>query len=98
MSGYPPTPILTTHARERCAEMQISTKVPKQIVRHADMVRPGKPGDPAMMATSDRYPDYAVVFSPGEPEVIVTVLFREHADYVRDGATCLTEPGASGKQ
>ena len=47
MSTYRPTPVLCEHARERCAEMGISTKVAKRIVREAAVVRPG-------MAHSDR--------------------------------------------
>lgn len=90
MNEYPATPILSQHARERCAEMGIRTRVAKDIVRHADVVRAGKRGDDALMATSDRYPEYAVVFGPRDPPIIVTVLFREQETYVRNGSTYST--------
>lgn len=87
-----PTPILSDHARERCAEMQISTKVAKAIYRHADVIRPGRPAIrddiPRQIAHSDLYPDYTVVFvETSEGPVIITVLFKTQDFYVRDGAT-----------
>lgn len=84
------TPRLTHHARERCAEMEISTKVAKRIIQNADCVRPGKPGSNAFVATSDEHPDYAVVFFRGEDDdipVVSTVVFRTPHDYVRNGET-----------
>lgn len=98
MSDYPPTPVLTRHARERCAEMEISTKVAKAIVRDPDLVRPGNSGTGCVFATSERYPRYAVVYEPGDPHVIVSVVFRTTEPYVREGATCRIEPVDSGKE
>jgi hypothetical protein len=82
-----PTPVLTVHARQRCAEMEISTKVAKAILRHADLTRPTWPS-PCRIATSTQTPEYAVVYVEDDPRpVIVTVLFRTDQPYRRDGAT-----------
>lgn len=82
------TPKMTRHALERCQEMGISSKVAKRIVRHATLVRPGnRITRDAYVATSDGDPLYAVVFYPGDPPVIVTVLFRTYETYARRGAT-----------
>lgn len=86
-SPYARTPLLSHHARERCKEMEIRTRVAKRIVQHADCVRPGKPGSDAMVATCDEFPEYAVVYEPGDPAVIVTVVFRTPERYERNGAT-----------
>lgn len=73
-----PTPRLTDHARERCAEMGISTKVAKVIFRRAVVRRPGNPDSDCMVAVSDTYPDYAVVyFEADNGPVIATVLYRD---------------------
>lgn len=79
------TPILTPHARARCAEMGISTKVAKAIVRHADIVRPGYDGK--FMSVSDLHPKYAVVHTNETPPVIVSVVFRTYEHYDRAGDT-----------
>lgn len=82
------TPKLTTHARERCVEMGISTKIAKWIVRHADLRRPGNPGTDTVVATSRRYPDYAVVYAEEEgAPVVITVLFNTVQFYARAGTT-----------
>jgi hypothetical protein len=80
------TPRLTQHARERCAEMEISTKVAKHIVKHADIVRPGRPGTNRMVSVSDLHPEYIVVHTTDEPPVIITVSFRNGIEYERNGA------------
>lgn len=85
-----PTPRLTPHARERCVEMGISTKVAKAIVRHADVRYPARPGQPGIAALSDVYPGYAVVYverDAGEPPVVVTVLFNAQDFAARNGTT-----------
>lgn len=87
MNDYQPTPRLTDHAKDRCAEMGISTKVAKQIVRHPSVVRPGKAETGCRVVTSDRHPRYAVVLGPEEDPVIVTVLFNTPDFYKRNGAT-----------
>lgn len=79
------TPRLTHHARQRCAEMGIGTRVAKRIVQQADCRRPSRDG--ATVATCEAYPEYAVVFEAGEPNVIITVVFRTTEAYVREGAT-----------
>lgn len=83
----PETPRMSIHARERCAEMGISTKVAKRIVQRPDLTRPGstKPGeDGRLIAVADAYPEYAVVFDPVDL-VIVSVLFRTEVEYTREG-------------
>lgn len=87
-----PTPTMSHHARLRCAEMGISTKVAKRIVANPSTTYCGKPGsdEGTRVLMSAEYPDYAVVLGhrPGtEVPVVITVLFREQADYVRNGAT-----------
>lgn len=89
------TPTMSCHARERCAEMGISTKVAKRIVQHADMVHPGNVGTGCLVARSDAYPDYIVVFSPTEPPTVVTVAFRTDIEYVRNGTTYVPVEEAS---
>lgn len=87
------TPRLTDHARARCAEMGISTKVAKAIVRHADIRRPAKPDEPGIAATSRRHPDYAVVYvERADGPVIVTVLFNTREFYARAGTTYIAVP------
>lgn len=81
------TPTLTEHARERCIEMGISTKVAKFIVLNASVRRPGRAGSDALIATCDTYPDYAVVYAPEQPPLIITVVFRTTENYVRAGAS-----------
>ena len=78
------TPRMSFHARLRCAEMGISTKVAKWIVRHADIDRPGRA--PLRVAVCDEHPDYAVVYHP-EDLIVVTVVFRTTETYRRDGQT-----------
>lgn len=91
--SYPPTPVMSRHARERCAEMGISTKVAKRIAARPSLTYGGNPGTPSRVHVSDEHPEYAVVVgpppSPGARPVVVTVLFREHQDYVRNGAVCI---------
>lgn len=79
------TPRILPHALERCHEMGISTKVAKRIIRNADLTRPSSDG--LRIAVSDADPDYAVVYYPGSPPVVVTVVFRTYDLYVRQGAT-----------
>lgn len=85
------TPVLTQHARERCAEMGISTKVAKRIVQGARTIYPGRNthGGNSTVALCPDYPEYAVVFAvEGDlPPVIVTVLFNTPDRYVRAGET-----------
>lgn len=74
-----PTPRVTDHAKERCHEMGIRTKVAKSIVRHSDVIYPGpsKHGQ-NWIATCRAYPEYAVAFTIDEQGVrwICTVLYN----------------------
>jgi len=85
------TPRLTTHARERCAEMGITTKVAKAIYQARDLDRPStKPGSDCRMATCSRLPEYAVVYFISEEDgvpVIASVVFKTYEVYERDGET-----------
>lgn len=87
-----PMATMSDHARERCAEMGISTKVAKAIVRNPAVTRPGNPGTGAVVVTSDRHPEYAVVLDT-ETDVVVTVLFRTHVEYDRCGSTFIPKGG-----
>lgn len=91
------TPRMTKHARRRCAEMGISTKVPKRIIRNADITHEtGARGrDRARyVAKSDLYPEYVVPYFIDPVDgvaVVCTVLFATDRPYVRNGATYTTE-------
>lgn len=87
------TPRMSHHARARCAEMGISTKVAKRIVQHADVTHctSSRGRDkPRYVATARAYPDYAVPYFV-DPEdgcaVVLTVLFNTDEQFVRKGAT-----------
>lgn len=76
-----PTPRMTPHARERCVEMGISTKVAKQIVSHAETTYPGTAsrGDSTTVHLWSGHPGYAVVTvdrGAGEGIWVLTVLFN----------------------
>jgi hypothetical protein len=87
------TPRLTQHARHRCAEMGISTKVAKRIVQDACVTRPCNVAEKThcQIMVSDQHPEYAVVYDP-ILRVVVTVLFRTTENYLRDGATFVVKP------
>lgn len=85
-----PTPVMSKHARERCAEMGISTKVAKRIWRRPTlMTYPGNPGSGATVAVSREWPEYMVVGveRDDEPDLIVSIMFRSPKVYVRNGTT-----------
>ena len=82
------TPKLTRHAVQRCAEMGISTKVAKRIIRNANTIRPTvSNGNRACLATCEipELRDYAVVFYPTDPPIVLTVVFRTDEQYIRVG-------------
>lgn len=89
-SGYPETPKLTDHARERCQQMGISTKVAKKIWRERTLVRPLISQDRVIVHAAS-VPDFVICVDPagwlgvGGAPVIVTVLFNETEHYERDG-------------
>lgn len=94
MSGYVPgtTPVMTEHARQRCLEMGISTKVPKQIVRRANLVRPDKPGSARCVMQSSKHPGYVAVVEEVEASeppayVVITVMFNDPGFKARKGVT-----------
>lgn len=90
------TAVLTRHARERCEEMKIGTKVAKHIVAHAEVryAVKCKDGNKAMMALWTGQPKYAVVFDTREDgtPVVVTVIFNAPDYYERAGDTYITLP------
>jgi hypothetical protein len=76
------TPRLTHHARQRCAEMGVSTKRVKRIVQDPDTVRSCRYGN--LLAVSDAEPDLAVVYEDVDGQaVVITVLYRTSEVYVR---------------
>lgn len=79
------TPRLTDHARQRCREMGIRTKVAKAIVRHADVTYPGPEvhGD-NWVSLWQGQPEYAVAwrYDPDGRRCICTVLYN-HAEFSR---------------
>jgi hypothetical protein len=85
------TPVLSRHARQRCLEMGISTKVAKRIVQRPNLRRPGNPGTGTVVATSYEHPGYAVVFvhPPEQAPLVVTVLFDTREFTARAGRTFL---------
>lgn len=80
------TPRLSRHARERCAEMGISTKVAKAIVRTMSCSYPGRAGTDTTVMLSDAIPEYGVVVG-NDTGIIVTVIFNAPDFGERAGAT-----------
>lgn len=82
------TPRLTDHARQRCTEMGISTKVAKRIVQHPSLVYgQGPPYPPEHhIVKSDTEPRYAVVWDE-RTDCIVTVIFNAQDFRARNGTT-----------
>jgi len=88
------TPVLSHHARERCKEMGISTKVAKRIWQHRTMTRHVMAR--RLLVTSTLEPDYAIVVvepqewvggdAPAVP-MVITVVFATDKDYIREGTT-----------
>lgn len=107
---HPVTPVMSTHARERCAEMGIPTKLAKAIwIRqqggHGGTSYPDPSrGTGRLIVRADEFPGYAIVVDPhSDRPVIVTVLFDSQEQYVREGRTYRvvegddgSEPGSSG--
>jgi len=87
-----PTPVLTEHARQRCREMGLSTKVAKRIVQHADVsyvCHPHMDSD-RVIHLSNAHPGIAVVTAPSPDRgmVVVTVLYSDRAKYdARDSSS-----------
>ena len=105
--AYNRTPVLTSHARERCAEMGITTELVKRIIQSADVAYPGRPSaqGPTTIVLSKDYPEYCAVVagdrlvSAGEA-VVVTVLFNTTEYYQRNGTTFVikNQPIASAEE
>ena len=87
------TPRFSDHARQRCQEMGISTKVAKRIWQTRMVTRPLRGQAPRVVVASTVEPDYKLVVDPtgwygdGGPPVVVTVLFNCYDPYIREGAT-----------
>jgi hypothetical protein len=92
MTSTEETPIITDHARVRCAQMGISTKVAKRIWQQRTLVR-GQATHDNLIVKSAEVPGYVIVVDEhgwGEADqrpVVVTVLFDTQEDVVRDGAS-----------
>ena len=92
-SEYEVTPVISYHARDRCAEMGISTKVAKKIWRTRMLTRPAAgPGD-RIMVLSPEHPEYAIIVAlqPDPPvqddrPLVVSIVFNCDEEYVREGA------------
>lgn len=71
------TPVLTDHARSRCREMGVSTKRAKRVVADPSITYRGslryRPGRRVAVRCDD---SIAVVFEPGDPARIITVLWH----------------------
>ncbi len=78
------TPRLTRHARERCAELGISTKRAKRVVQHRTGSYPSAPGhdNNGIVVTSATETEIAVVWDP-DTNQILTVVPRIQETYVR---------------
>lgn len=70
------TPRLSDHARQRCAEMKVNTKVAKRVWQNRSVCREDVDG--RLLVTSVDYPDWLAVVARAELEdpVIVTLLRR----------------------
>lgn len=75
------TPALTAHARQRCAEMGINTKVAKRIVQHHTLVYPAPFGHPPgrVLVSSVQYPEFLVVAAE-DLHLIFTVLWNSQEE------------------
>lgn len=84
--GYPATPKVSPHARERCQQMKISTKVAKAIVRHPSVIRDAVsdqdclPEHHRVIVSSVLYSAYQVVYVP-EQQMIVTIRYVDASLY-----------------
>ena len=78
------TPRLTTHARERCVELGISTKRAKRVVQHRTSSYPSSAGHDnngiVVFYASDS--EIAGIWDPDD-NCILTVLPRTQEQYVR---------------
>jgi hypothetical protein len=82
VSDYPPTPQLCDHARQRCAEMGISTRRVKRVIREPDLSYCTYEGR-MMMCRFDE-PDFRVVVNTdGDVPVAVTVVWWTDEVYER---------------
>lgn len=84
MEDRPITPTFSHHARMRCAEMGISTKVAKRIVQNPSMTYSGNPPHITVYFSTE-YPEYKVMVDPDWN--VVTVVFACTQEYIRRGTT-----------
>ena len=82
------TPTISDHARQRCAEMGLSTKVAKRAWRHQSMTRPDPQGNPnRVFVSSNAEPKVAlIVDTSGHIPQVVTVLWYSYTPFVRSKA------------
>lgn len=95
MLNHRKEPFITRHAIDRALEMGLSLQVLRDLFHNPAVVRPGRPRKPSQFArhprfivVSDLHPQYALVVEddPTHP-VVVSIVFREQREYVRDGET-----------
>lgn len=79
MTEWRPTPQLTEHARERCAEMGIVTKRVKRVARMPDLAYASRENRRVLCRLDE--PDFRVVVN--EEGLIVTVLLWTYDTYTR---------------
>ena len=87
MNGYAPTARISPHAHERMEEMHVSSKRVKRLVRDFDLRRCSYAG--RWVVTREDEPDICVVYVDDEDgtPLVVTVLVRSYAPYVRGECT-----------
>ena len=68
---------LTAHARRRCAERGIPTKLVKQMLRAPDLIARSHLTMPGVRyATSASHPELVVVFAEADPQIVLSVYYR----------------------
>jgi len=93
---------LTDHARERCAEMGISTKVVKRIVQNATLrmpAREGPRGEPrTMIRSTTHFPEVVVVMDDATQQVVTAMWWSPEQYHPRaDGRPARAGDPTSGK-
>lgn len=71
---------ITEHARRRCVEMGISTKVAKRIARHPSMVLPDFQGNSDRQFIHSKVePEYVIILDVTSHEVVTVMHFSPSA-------------------
>lgn len=91
------TPVLTDHARQRCAEMGISTKVAKRVVQHPSMVYPAPLSHPPdrWMMHGHKHPEFLVITNHDRTEII-TVLWKSEENLSREEGNRMAREARGG--